>query len=88
MEDERIGDQAAGEARLIDRLINRLATDWPQFDKGDISETVHRHLAEYDSSAVRDYVPVLVERAVDEELQQRTDGDKPEAHGPLWTRER
>ena len=79
--------QAAGEAHLIDRLINRLANDWPQFSPSDIADTVHRHLAAYDSSAVREFIPVLVERGVDAELHQRSAGAKPDAHGPLWTRE-
>ncbi len=77
--------QEAAEAHLIDRLIGRLATDWPEFGADEIARTVHKHLAAFDQSTVRDYVPVLVERASDKEL--RTQAHRaPTDHGPLWTR--
>jgi hypothetical protein len=77
--------QEAAEANLIDRLIGRLATDWPEFDADEIARTVHKHLSTFDRSTVRDYVPVLVERASDDELRNRADR-APTEHGPLWTR--
>jgi hypothetical protein len=77
--------QEAAEAHLIDRLIGRLDTDWPEFGADEIARTVHRHLAAFDRSTVRDYVPVLVERASDEELRNRTHR-APTERGPLWTR--
>ena len=77
--------QDEAEARLIDRLIGRLATDWPEFGPDEIARTVHKHLSAFDRSTVRDYVPVLVERASDEELRNRAHR-APTEHGPLWTR--
>jgi hypothetical protein len=77
--------QEAAETHLIDRLIGRLATDWPEFGADEIARTVHRHLAAFDRSTVRDYVPVLVERASDDELRNRAHR-APTEHGPLWTR--
>jgi hypothetical protein len=78
--------QEAAEARLIDRLIGRLATDWPEFGPDEIARTVQRQLAAFDRSTVRDYVPVLVERTCDEELRNRAHR-APTEHGPLWTRD-
>jgi hypothetical protein len=80
------GGVAVGEARLLERLTDRLARDWPQFNRSEIAHIVSEHLASFSDASIRDYVPVLVERATDEDLQRRSHAQGPIAHGPLWTR--
>ena len=78
---------AAGQTHLVERLTDRLALDWPDFERVDIARTVSEHLATFNGASVRDYVPVLVERATDEDLRRRGHTRRQIGHGPLWTRE-
>ncbi len=80
------GGVAVGEARLLERLTDRLARDWPQFDPNEIADLVSEHVARFGDASIRDYVPVLVERATDEDLQRRSRNQALIAQGPLWTR--
>ena len=81
------GAAPTGEGHLIDRLIERLSLDWPEFERSDVSQTVRAHLANFRGATVRDYLPVLVERAAGDDLRHRSHAAGPIGHGPLWTRE-
>lgn len=59
------------EHRAIDEVVDRIAERFPNVPPEDVRDAVHRHLASYEGAAVRDFVPVLVEREVVAELDAR-----------------
>ena len=50
------------EGRAIDEVVDRLSTKYPSVPAADILRQVNALLAKFSDSAVRDFVPVLVER--------------------------
>ncbi|OKH83554.1 hypothetical protein EB75_08200 [Mycobacterium sp. ST-F2] len=56
------------EERAIADVVTRLTARYPALDPGEIAAAVQRAHAGFESCAVRDYVPLLVERHVHEEL--------------------
>ncbi|WP_244284159.1 three-helix bundle dimerization domain-containing protein [Agromyces badenianii] len=60
------------EARAVDEVIDRLVDRFPDLPRDRIAEVVqHAHL-ELKGNAVRDFVPVLVERAAKQQLRQES----------------
>ncbi|WP_208858819.1 three-helix bundle dimerization domain-containing protein [Cryobacterium zongtaii] len=76
------------ETQAIDQVIDRLSQRFPSLEREHIADVVqdeHEHLAE---GSVRDFVPVLVEKAAKRRLKQeaketRTMVEQPEALAPL-----
>ena len=58
----------AEEQRLIEQVVARLSTKHAAFGNDYIASVVHGAHARFDGTKVRDFVPLLVERAADEEL--------------------
>ncbi|WP_235825135.1 three-helix bundle dimerization domain-containing protein [Agromyces badenianii] len=58
------------EGRAVDEVIDRLVDRFPDLPRDHIAAVVqHAHL-ELEGNAVRDFVPVLVERAAKQQLKQ------------------
>lgn len=50
-------------------LIERLAGQFPELSRDEIESAVHGRYAQFEESRIRDFVPVLVERAVREDMR-------------------
>ncbi len=58
----------AAEEAALGRLVERLTERFPELAEEEIVRTVYGQYAEYEDSRVRDFVPVLVERAARQDL--------------------
>jgi hypothetical protein len=58
----------AAEDAALSRLVERLTERFPELPDEEIVRAVYGQYAEYEDSRVRDFVPVLVERAAREDL--------------------
>ena len=61
------------EDRAVDEVVERIATKLPTLSTDLIRAEVEAQLAKFDDSAVRDFVPVLVEHEVLERLRTGDD---------------
>ena len=61
------------EGRAIEDVLQRLSARYPDIPPATIREVVEAQLAQFDGSAVRDFVPVLVEHESLELLRTGTD---------------
>lgn len=52
-------------------VVHRLTSQFPEVPPETIQQAVRGEYDEYDNSAIRDFVPILVERAVRAELRHR-----------------
>jgi len=52
-------------------VVQRLTSQFPEVPPETIQQAVRGEYDEYDNSAIRDFVPILVERAVRAELRHR-----------------
>ena len=66
----------AREADAIAQVAARLRTQFPEVPAADIDALVHGRYSDLDGSKIRDFVPVLVERGVREELTKRPPGHR------------
>jgi hypothetical protein len=76
------------ETQAIDQVIDRLAQRFPTLERGDIENVVDEEQRQLDGGRVRDFVPVLVEKAAEKRLRKRAKAsgvvaEQPEALGPL-----
>jgi hypothetical protein len=58
------------EGQALDRVAERLAARYPQMQPDTIRSLVFQTHQQFEGSPIRDYVPLLVERAVRESLDQ------------------
>lgn len=56
--------RSRSEEAAIVSLVERLAAQFPELSEEEIARAVHGRYEQFDDSRVRDFVPVLVERAV------------------------
>jgi hypothetical protein len=56
------------EAAAISQVTERLHTRFPHLPAERIQDSVHRHYQALANARIRDYIPVLVERATRNEL--------------------
>jgi hypothetical protein len=56
------------ERAAIDRVIERLAAQFPDLPPEQIARSVHGTYEDHAQSTIRDFVPILVERSVRERL--------------------
>ncbi|WP_028048487.1 three-helix bundle dimerization domain-containing protein [Cellulomonas sp. URHD0024] len=61
------------ESKAIDEVVDRIATRFPDVPSEQVHEQVDTALAEFEGSAVRDFVPVLVEHKVTDEMRKHTE---------------
>lgn len=66
---ERDGDGA--EQAAMSRVVERLASQFPEVPREDIARAVRGRYEGYEPSPVRDFLPILVERSVREDLGGR-----------------
>jgi len=59
------------EAKAIDEVVQRIETKFPEVPHEQVREQVDAAVSELDDSPVRDFVPVLVEHKVADEIRQR-----------------
>ena len=61
----------AAEQDAIRRIVARLLEQFPELPATEIERAVYGSHATFDDSAVRDFVPVLVERATRRQLAEQ-----------------
>lgn len=73
MSDER--QRASEEDIAVEHAAERLAERYPDVPRDRIDQLVEKHHEEFDGAPVRDFVPVLIEHDVKQELnaQERAD---------------
>jgi hypothetical protein len=54
---------AAAEVAALDRLAETLAVDFPQLSAGEITATIAAEHGRFAGSAVRDFIPIFVDRS-------------------------
>jgi hypothetical protein len=57
------------EAKAIDEVVERIETKFPQAPGDEVRAQVDTAVAEFEGSTVRDFVPVLVEHKVTDEIR-------------------
>jgi hypothetical protein len=62
--------RAKAEHSALVSLAQRLASQFPELSSDEIDRTIQGEYEGYDNSAIRDFVPVLVERAVRADLSR------------------
>ncbi len=62
------GRREAAEEDAIRRIVVRLADQFPELSSMEIEQAVSGSYDTFDDSAVRDFIPVLVERATRRQL--------------------
>jgi hypothetical protein len=65
------GHRARADQAAIETVVQRLLSQFPEVPLETIQRAVAGEYDEYDNSALRDFVPILVERAVRAELRHR-----------------
>lgn len=65
------GPREAAEDDAIRRIVVRLAEQFPELSAIQIEQAVSGNYDAFDDSAVRDFVPVLVERATRRQLTEQ-----------------
>jgi hypothetical protein len=60
----------AEEQRHINQVTARLADQFPELSADEIHSAVHGEYARFDDAAIRDFVPILVERTSREALKR------------------
>jgi hypothetical protein len=63
--------RAEAERVAIQRVIERLERRFPTVDRDEVHLIVHVHLDRFAHSRIRDFVPILVERAARDSLATR-----------------
>ena len=61
------------EDKAIDEVVDRIADKFPAVERDKVQEAVETHRDQFDEAAVRDFVPVLVEHQVADELRTQDD---------------
>lgn len=65
------GPREASEEDAIAQIAARLAQQFPELSAIEIEQAVSGHYDTFDDSTVRDFVPVLVERATRRQLTEQ-----------------
>jgi hypothetical protein len=61
-------DRSRGEQTALRHLAERMATQFPDVRADDIAKAIQGSYQQFESSRIRDFIPVLVERSVREDL--------------------
>jgi hypothetical protein len=61
--------RAASEAEAISRVVQRLREQFPEVPLDALEEVVNGHYEAFDGRPLRDFVPILVERATRADLE-------------------
>jgi hypothetical protein len=60
--------RARKEQAALDQIADRMAAQFPELSGEEIARAIQGRYQEFDGSAIRDFVPVLVERSVRDQL--------------------
>jgi hypothetical protein len=60
--------RARGEQAAFDHLVERIERQFPELDQEVIVATVRGEYGRFETSPIRDFVPILVERSVQDKL--------------------
>jgi hypothetical protein len=64
------GVRQVSEAMLIEQVVDRLATSYPEVSRDDIAQTVAIAHDRFQHSTIREFVPLFVERRARAELSR------------------
>jgi hypothetical protein len=70
-EQARQAHKQRAEREALDKIAERLCTQFPELPAERIVFTIQGRYSEFEGSRIRDFVPVLVERAVRADLSGR-----------------
>ena len=73
--------RAASEAEAISRVVQRLRQQFPEVPPDALEEVVSGHYEAFDGRPLRDFVPVLVERATRADLEAGIESSTPAGLG-------
>jgi flagellar motor switch protein FliM len=68
MTEQTPAERQRAEAKALDKIAERVAAQFPELSTQRIVDSIHVHFSEFDGVRVRDFIPVLVERAVKADL--------------------
>ena len=60
--------QSSSEAEAMSRVVRRLQQQFPELSEAEIEQAVYGHYEQFDGRPIRDFVPILVERAARDQL--------------------
>ena len=70
-EERKAGRRARAEQAAVATVVQRLTSQFPEVPPEMIEQAVRGEYDDYNNSAIRDFVPILVERAVHAKLRHR-----------------
>lgn len=70
LSEQTISEQKISEQRILDEVIARLTDRYPTISETTVSAVVHDAYSRFDGRPLRDFVPLLVERNANSELQR------------------
>ena len=62
-------DQVRKEAEALGQVVSRLRRVFPELSEEEIQRAVHGTYLDFENAKIRDFVPVLVEHAVRNDLR-------------------
>lgn len=65
------GQRQRAEQAALAKIAERIGSQFPELPSDEIERAVHGRYATFADSRIRDFVPVLVERQVKQELAAR-----------------
>jgi hypothetical protein len=70
--DHRAAHKAREDQAAFDHLVERIKTQFPELDQEVVAATVRGEYGKFETSRIRDFVPILVERSVRAKLAPTT----------------
>jgi hypothetical protein len=67
-EHARETDRLHAEQKSLNQITERVTREFPELPAQQIIDAVRGHYAEFEGSRIRDFIPILVERAVRSDL--------------------
>jgi len=64
----RVRTKAASEAEAMSRVVTRLRQQFPELPTDAVEQAVYGRYDHFDGHPIRDFVPILVERAAHHDL--------------------
>jgi hypothetical protein len=71
-EDVQVEAPPSPETVALDRLAEQLGQSFPDVPADEVALAIRTEHARYDRSPIRDFVPILIERAARRRLTERT----------------
>ena len=68
--ESQLADRRRAEAAALDHVVARLEDQFPELDRESVERIVRGRQDNFRQSAIRDFVPILVERSAREDIQE------------------